>query len=92
MLFREIEARTISADAPGCGSETRNQVMAYILHPFVVRVRILRAYLWASLRKLLRMNPNDGDFTSLRMCPSCGLVTSRYESRCLECHKVLNPA
>jgi hypothetical protein len=66
--------------------------MAYILHPFVVRVRILRAYWSASLRKLLRMNPKDGDFTSQRMCPSCGLITSRYESRCLECDKVLNPA
>jgi len=46
----------------------------------------------ASLRKLLGMEPHDGDFTSQRMCPSCGLITPRHESCCLECGKSLRPA
>jgi len=46
----------------------------------------------ASLRKLLGMEPHDGDFASQRMCPSCGLITPRHESCCLECGKSLRPA
>jgi predicted amidophosphoribosyltransferase len=26
-----------------------------------------------------------------RMCPSCGLITSRLKARCLECGKPLSP-
>jgi hypothetical protein len=26
-----------------------------------------------------------GEFRSQRMCPSCGLITSRLKARCLEC-------
>ena len=63
-----------------------------ILHSVIIRVRMMRAYLAASLRKWVRMNPNNGDFTSQRMCPFCGLITSRYESCCLECGKALRPA
>jgi hypothetical protein len=61
-----------------------------VLHPFLVRVRSLHAFLAASLRKLLGMEPHDGDFTSQRMCPSCGLITPRYETCCLECGKLLH--
>ncbi len=32
------------------------------------------------------------DLKSLRMCPFCGLITSRYKSCCLECGKSFNPA
>jgi hypothetical protein len=66
--------------------------MNSILHPIVIRIRMMRTYSAASLRKWLRMNPNDGDFTSQRMCPSCGLITSRYETSCLECGKALKAA
>jgi hypothetical protein len=34
----------------------------------------------------------DRDFKSQRMCPFCGLITSRYKTCCLECGKSLNPA
>ena len=66
--------------------------MTAISHLFLVRVRSLSAYLAASLRKFLRMEPHDGDFTSQRMCPFCGLITPRYETCCLECGKALKPA
>ena len=66
--------------------------MERVLHPFLVRVRSLRGFLAASLRKLLRMEPHDGDFASQRMCPFCGLITPRYETCCLECGKLLKPA
>ena len=61
-------------------------------HPFLVRVRSLSAFLAASLRKFLRIEPHDGDFASQRICPFCGLITPRYETCCLECGKVLKPA
>ena len=63
-----------------------------VLHPFLVGVRTLRAFVAASLRKLFGMDPRDGDFASQRMCPFCGLITPRYETCCLECGKVLKPA
>ena len=66
--------------------------MDSVLHPFVVRVRRLRAFLAASLRKRFGMEPRDGDFTSQRMCPFCGLITPRHETCCLECGASLKPA
>jgi hypothetical protein len=66
--------------------------MEFVLHPFLVRARRLRDFLAASVRKLLRMQPHDGDFALQRMCPFCGLITPRYEICCLECGKSLTPA
>jgi hypothetical protein len=66
--------------------------MTTISHPFLVRVRSLRAFLAASLRKFLRMEPHDGDFASQRMCPFCGLITPRHEAGCLECGRTFKPA
>ena len=66
--------------------------MTAISHPFLVRVRSLRAFLAASLRKFLRMEPHDGDFASQRMCPFCGLITPRHEAGCLECGRAFKPA
>ena len=63
-----------------------------VLHSLLVRVRNLLAHLGASLRKWFGMEPHDGDFASLRMCPFCGLITSRYEACCLECGKSFEPA
>lgn len=66
--------------------------MAFVPHPFFARLRGLRAFLTASLRKFLKMEPHDGDFASQRMCPSCGLITPRHEACCLECGKVFRTA
>jgi hypothetical protein len=66
--------------------------MSRILHPFLVSVLSLCASMAGSLRKLLGMQPRDGDFASQRMCPFCGLITPRCERCCLECGKSLKPA
>ena len=66
--------------------------MESFFHPIVVRVRSLRAFISASLRKILGMEAHDGDFASQRVCPFCGLITPRYETCCLECGKALKPA
>lgn len=66
--------------------------MDTVMHPFLAHVRSLRAFIAASLRKILRREPHDGDFASQRMCPFCGLITPRFETCCLECGKVLKPA
>jgi hypothetical protein len=63
-----------------------------VLHPLFVRVRNLRAFIAASMRKMLRMEPHDGDFASQRVCPFCGLITPRYETCCLECGKAIRLA
>jgi hypothetical protein len=61
-------------------------------HALLGRIRSLRAYLSASLRKQLGITPHDGDFASQRMCPFCGLITPRHGTFCLECGKSLKPA
>ena len=66
--------------------------MAYLPHPFVAGIRSLRAFLAASLRKFLKMEPHDGDFASQRVCPFCRLITPRHETRCLECGKAFRTA
>ena len=66
--------------------------MAYLPHPFAAGVRRLRAFLAAWVRKSLKIDPHDGDFTSQRMCPFCGLITPRHETCCLECGKAFATA
>lgn len=66
--------------------------MDTLLHPLLVRVRRLRAFTAALLRKTLGMEAHSGDFASQRVCPFCGLITPRFETCCLECGKALKPA
>jgi hypothetical protein len=66
--------------------------MTSLLQAFLGRIRSLRAFLAASLRKGLGVTPRDGDFASQRMCPFCGLITPRHGTFCLECGKSLKPA
>ncbi len=61
-------------------------------YPSLARVRSLRAFLAASLRKFLGMEPHDGDFASQRICPFCGLITPRHETGCLECGRTFKAA
>ena len=66
--------------------------MDAVLRALVVRARSLRAFIAASLRKMLRMEPRDGDFASQQVCPFCARITPRYETCCLECGKALKAA
>lgn len=36
-----------------------------------------------------KMRPQAAGAGSQRMCPACGLITSRLKARCLECDKLL---
>jgi hypothetical protein len=36
-----------------------------------------------------RLRPQTAGAGSQRMCPACGLITSRLKTRCLECGKLL---
>lgn len=67
-------------------------IMTSSSHSFLAQIRRLGAFLAASLRKSLKMEPHDGDFASQRMCPFCGLITPRHESCCLECGKAFKAA
>ena len=44
------------------------------------------------LYRMRRLKPQIAGFGSQRMCPSCGLITSRFKARCLECGKVSSAA
>ncbi len=39
------------------------------------------------LRWMRQLKPQINGFRSQRMCPSCGLITSRLKASCLECGK-----
>jgi len=39
------------------------------------------------LRWMRKLKPEVAGFQSQRMCPSCGLITSRLKASCLECGK-----
>ena len=41
------------------------------------------------LYKILKPKGQVAQYGSQRMCPSCGLITSRLKARCLECGQSL---
>ena len=41
------------------------------------------------LHRMRKLKPQIAGFGSQRMCPSCGLITSRLKACCLECGKPL---
>ena len=49
----------------------------------VVLIAILMLY------RMRKLKPQIAGFGSQRMCPSCGLITSRSKPCCLECGKSL---
>jgi hypothetical protein len=50
------------------------------------------AFITDSFTKLLAtLKPPPREFRPQRMCPFCGLITSRTNTSCLECGKMLNP-
>jgi len=55
-----------------------------------VRVQKALAFITDPVRTFFGMNSRD--FASQRMCPFCGLITSRRKNCCLECGKSLKPA
>jgi len=39
------------------------------------------------LRRMRKLKPQAAGYGSQRMCPHCGLITSRLKASCLECGK-----
>jgi hypothetical protein len=37
------------------------------------------------LNNIRKLKPKVASYGSQRMCPSCGLITSRFKACCLEC-------
>jgi predicted amidophosphoribosyltransferase len=52
-------------------------------------VGLLIALLAILLLRPRRVKPETAAYGSQRMCPACGLITSRLETCCLECGKSL---
>jgi hypothetical protein len=67
--------------------------METVLRPFRNRLRRRLAFMADLFGKLLAiLIPQAREVRSQRMCPFCGLITSRYKACCLECGKSLEPA
>jgi len=61
--------------------------------PLRNQLRRRLAFVTDLFRKLLSiLTPQAREVRPQRMCPFCGLITSRYKTCCLECGKSLNPA
>jgi predicted amidophosphoribosyltransferase len=41
------------------------------------------------LRRMRKLKPGAARMGSQRMCPSCGLITSRLKAHCMECGQPL---
>jgi hypothetical protein len=68
-------------------------LMQRAFHRFRDRFRRRLAAITASVSKLFAfIAPTAPGFASQRMCPFCGLITSRSKNSCLECGKSLAPA
>jgi hypothetical protein len=59
------------------------------MQPFLVQVRGRFAVVADSVRKFFASKTRRGNVASPRMCPFCGLITSRSKPFCLECGKAL---
>lgn len=59
------------------------------MHSLVVWVRKLLAFIQQAAQKFFVTKVHARDFMSQRMCPFCGLITSRSKAFCLECGKSL---
>ena len=59
------------------------------MHSFLIRVRALLAFIIEPLSDFLAKKSYRKEFGSQRMCPFCGLITSRSKPYCLECGKLL---
>jgi hypothetical protein len=67
--------------------------MEPVLRPFRNRLGRRLAFITDWLGKLLAiLTPQAREVPSQRMCPFCGLITSRNKTCCLECGKSLTPA
>jgi len=44
------------------------------------------------LRWMLKLKPQTAPLASQRMCPSCGLITSRLKASCMECGRPISVA
>jgi hypothetical protein len=72
-----------------CEPVRRNFIRGLVVHPFLVQVRTLLAFITDQMRKLFAMKTQRAAFGSQRMCPFCGLITPRSKPFCLECGKSL---
>jgi len=52
-------------------------------------VLIIAVFTILLLYRMHRLKPHIAGFRSQRMCPACGLITSRLKTCCLECGKSL---
>jgi hypothetical protein len=67
--------------------------MEPVLRPFRKRLGRRLASITGAFGKLRAiLTPEAQEVRAQRMCPFCGLITSRYKSCCLECGKSLEPA
>jgi len=50
---------------------------------------LIALFAFLLLYRMRKLKPQTAEVGLQRMCPSCGLITSRLKERCLECGKSL---
>jgi hypothetical protein len=50
---------------------------------------LIALFMILPLYRIRRLNPEIARYGSQRMCPSCGLITSRLRACCLDCGQSL---
>ena len=59
------------------------------MSPISISIGLLIALVGVLVFYKMRKLPQIAGYGSQRMCPSCGLITSRLEACCLECGQSL---
>jgi hypothetical protein len=60
------------------------------MNPISISFGLLIALAILLLYRMRKLQPRVAGYGSQRMCPSCGLITSRFKACCLECGMSLN--
>ena len=93
ILERKGSELQLGRGRPTLVGENSSRSMAPSLRRIRNRLRGRLAFFADWLMTLLaKFKQKNRHFKSLRMCPFCGLITSRYKTCCLECGKSFKPA
>lgn len=86
-----LQACTLQAGRTGAGQDQEGEpFMNAIINSSMLYAGLFIMFVLAALMLYNRsrgLRPQIASYGSQRMCPSCGLITSKSKSRCLECGK-----
>jgi hypothetical protein len=85
LAYSQLAAKSNTRKALDAESPYRSTFMSAISISVGLLIALLAILVFYRMRKL----PQIAAYGSQRMCPSCGLITSRLKACCLECGQSL---